>query len=244
MADNSAIAWTNHTFNGWIGCTKVSAGCDNCYAEADFDHRKHWVHWGNHPRRRTSVSTWQNPVRWNRKAATAGARPRVFCSSLSDVFDNQAPEEWRHDLWRLIRGTPNLDWLLLTKRPQNIQKMLPPDWDNGWPHVWLGTTTENQTEADRRIPHLRSVPAVVRFLSCEPLLEPIQPDLAGIDWLICGGESGPGARYMEPAWARSLRDQCEGAGVAFFMKQMTKKADIPEDLLVRQYPTLSLARAA
>jgi protein gp37 len=169
-------------------------------------------------------------------------RRKVFCASWADVFDNQVPEEWRADLWALIASTPNLDWLLLTKRPQNIAKMLPATWGKGWPNVWLGTTTENQAEANRRIPHLQSIPAVVRFLSAEPLLEAITPALNGIGWVICGGESGHNARYMEPAWAYSLREQCVKAGVKFFMKQMSqpKKNAIPADLMVRQWPAYNL----
>jgi protein gp37 len=167
----------------------------------------------------------------------------VFCASLADVFDNQAPAGARDDLFALVRDTPELDWLLLTKRPQNISKMLPADWGNGWPNVWLGTTTENQEEAERRIPRLRSVPAIIRFLSCEPLLEAIEPDLTGISWVICGGETGRGQREMDPDWVRALQDQCQAAGVAFFMKQMTGKKPIPADLQVRQFPTSALALA-
>jgi protein gp37 len=194
-------------------------------------------------------------------------RRKVFCCSLADVFDNQVPLEWRADLWDLIAATPHLDWLLLTKRPQNMAKMLPdlaPWWP--WSNVWLGTTAENQIEADRRIPHLLATPAAVRFLSCEPLLGPlhldkiaapkIAPDDAHgwsaiwtgnhigrpvIDWVIAGGESGPRARDMDPAWARSLRDQCKAAGVPFFMKQMARKAPIPEDLMVREFPVAAIA---
>lgn len=243
MGENSAIEWTDHTFNPWQGCMKVSPACDHCYAEVR-DLRFHrGVHWGpTAPRQRTK--NWSAPRKWNRDARTSGTRARVFCASLADVFDNQAPPEWRTDLWALIADTQRLDWMLLTKRPQNIRKMLPATWGNGWPNVWLGCTTENQEEANRRIPLLRSIPARVRFLSCEPLLEPTAPDLDGIDWVICGGESGRGARYMEPDWARALRDQCAEAGVAFFMKQMTGKQPIPDDLLVRQWPVPGVALAA
>jgi protein gp37 len=176
----------------------------------------------------------------------------VFCASLADVFDNQVPDAWRQDLWELISVTPHLDWLLLTKRPQNIGKMLPkpetmwcgddPHYAWPWPNVWLGTTVENQEEADRRIPHLLSVPAPVHFLWCEPLLGPVDLSntrsslseggswrdvlecgdsgrLPSIDWVIAGGESGPGARPSHPDWFRSLRDQCQAAGAAFFFKQ-------------------------
>lgn len=222
--ENSKIEWTDHTFNPWIGCQKVSPGCDHCYAEAqDARWRPTDTRWGPHAgRTRTSAANWRKPLAWDRAAHQTGTRPRVFCASLADVFDNHASiaTEWRADLWQMIRATDDLDWLLLTKRPQNIAKMLPPDWADGWPNVWLGTTVENQTEADRRIPHLLAVPAAVRFLSCEPLLGPV--DLMGahgIDWVICGGESGPGARPMQAVWARSLRDQCASAGVAFHFKQ-------------------------
>jgi len=222
MAENSKIEWTDHTFNPWIGCTKVSPGCDHCYAEARMDHRLGQVRWGPHgERRRTGEAYWREPLKWNRRAADAGQRERVFCASLADVFDNQILSDWRADLWALIESTPNLDWLLLTKRPQNIAAMLPANWGDGWPNVWLGTTAENQTEADRRIPHLLARRATVRFVSAEPLLGPIDFTAIGprLDWIIVGGESGPGARPMHPDWARSIRDQCAAAGVPFFFKQ-------------------------
>lgn len=252
MAENSKIEWTDHTFNPWIGCQKVSPGCDHCYAEG-WSKRSGHVEWGPHgARRRTSAANWRKPLAWDKAAREAGRRARVFCASLADVFDNHASilPEWRADLWRLIAATPHLDWLMLTKRPQNIGKMLPHAWNGGWPNVWLGTTVENQTEAHRRIPHLLSVPAAVRFLSVEPMLGPVDltewfwgreepcPGCSkdidcdcghlprhmlgeedDLSWVICGGESGPGARPMNWDWARSLRDQCQAAGVPFFFKQ-------------------------
>ena len=148
--------------------------------------------------------------------------------------DALPPIVLRRQLWQLIRDTPHLDWMLLTKRPLNIRKMLPPRFP--WPNIWLGTTTENREEAARRIPHLQAVPAAIRFLSCEPLLEEVLPDLSGIHWVICGGESHPGKRLMQPEWARSLKLLCQERGVAFFMKQMTRRAPIPDDLFVRQWP--------
>lgn len=254
MAEQTGIAWCDHTWNPWIGCTKVSAACDYCYAEDLMDRRYHRVEWGGE-RSLTSNSNWQQPLRWNRKAKEAGVRRRVFCASLADVFDNQVPEDWRNRLWLLIKECDQLDWLLLTKRPQNIQKMLPlmtytgRAWgDAGWLNVWLGTTVENQEEADRRIPHLLATPAAVRFISAEPLLGPVDlrslpfgdPSPTGyrprildaltagsrsatpwhLDWVIAGGESGKNARPFDLIWAHSLRDQCRQTGVAFFMKQL------------------------
>lgn len=253
MAENSNIEWTHHTFNPWIGCQKVGPGCDHCYAET-WDARGlqgQASRWGAHaPRTRTSAANWRKPLAWGRAAKAAGVRHRVFCASLADVFDNHASilPEWRADLWSLIHATPHLDWMLLTKRPQNIAKFLPgmamelgwgtPAWGDGWPNVWLGCTVVNQAEADRDIPKLLDVPARIHFLSMEPLLGrvvvdglwPITVKRSGtigpprllqprIDLVIVGGESGPGARPMHPDWARSLRDQCVEAGVAFHFKQ-------------------------
>ena len=235
MTDNTKIEWTDATFNPWLGCTKVSRACDFCYAEM-WAKRSGLVEWGNHPRWRTSAANWRQPLKWQREAERTGVRKRVFCASLADVFDNQAPTEWRDDLWTLIAVCPALDWLLLTKRPQNIADMLPLMWP--WPNVWLGMTAENQEEFDRRYPYLAAVPARVHFISYEPALGPlsIADCYPAPDWIICGGESGPHARLMEPAWSRSMRDQCAVADVSFFMKQMTSKAPIPPDLLVRQWP--------
>lgn len=241
MGANTKIEWCDHSWNPWVGCTKISPACDHCYAEGWAKRTGQATLWTG-DRRRTSAANWRQPEKWNREAERTGVRRKVFCASLADVFDNQVPDEWRADMWRVIACTPHLNWLLLTKRPQNIAKMLPLGWGTGWSNVWLGTTAENQEEADRRIPHLRSVPASVRFLSVEPLLAPVDlrsalaPASAPIHWVICGGESGAGARMMDPNWARSLHDQCRGAGIPFFMKQMTRKAAIPPDLMVREWP--------
>ncbi|MGO1078315.1 DUF5131 family protein [Inquilinus sp. CA228] len=249
MAENTGIEWADHTFNPWVGCTKVSPACDFCYAEKWALRTGQAGLWAG-DRRLTSDSNWNEPVRWNRRAQAEGRRYRVFCASLADVFDNKVPKAWRDRLWKLIRDTPHLDWLLLTKRPQLIAGMLPEDWGDGYPNVWLGTTVENQTEADRRVPHLLAVPATIRFLSCEPLLGPVdlsewlwgpaepcsacpkdedcecgwQPRsaLAGqaaLHWVICGGESGPQARPTHPDGPRSLLDQCQSTGTAFLFKQ-------------------------
>ena len=178
MGENSRIEWCDHTFNPWLGCAKVSPACDNCYAEALMRRTGHPELWEGE-RRRTSPENWRLPPRWNKKAETAEIRPKVFCASMADIFDNKIPRRWRDDLWHLIAQTPHLDWLLLSKRPQNIAAMLPgasigaPEWGEGWPNVWLGTTVENQEEADRRIPRLLAVPAARHFLSCEPLLGPV-----------------------------------------------------------------------
>lgn len=280
---NSRIEWTDHTWNPWIGCQKVSPGCQYCYAETYGN--RFGVQWGPQgERKRTSPANWRKPLAWNRQRwmqcrvcgwrgvpdrnvrvlacavcrspSVEETRQRVFCASLADVFEDR-PEliPWRVDLFDLISNTPNLDWLLLTKRPENIQRLWP--WSPGVsrPNIWLGTSVENQGAADKRILELIRVPAKVRFLSCEPLLEQIDLgrflwlsgastagpwyDATGrlrhgggtggqmlssvpsgdIDWVICGGESGPHARPMHPDWVRSLRDQCAEAGVPFFFKQ-------------------------
>lgn len=237
MGENSRIEWTDHTFNPWIGCQKVSPGCDHCYAETQNAFRK-WNGgtWGPHaPRKRTSETNWRKPLQWAKEAN--GTRPRVFCASLADWLDNKAPQSWREDLGDLIRATPELDWLLLTKRPENYERLAP--WPTPPANIWLGVTAENQEQATRRGRVLRGIPAAVRFLSCEPLLSEIQfePEtMLALDWIIVGGESGPGARMMQTWWAEHIRDQCNAAGVYFFMKQMTRKAPIPPHLLVREFP--------
>jgi protein gp37 len=248
MAEATDIEWADSTFNPWMGCTKVSPACDHCYAETLMDRRYGKVKWGPHGERvRTAPSNWQNPRRWQRQAAAFfgehGRRRRVFCASLADVFDNHVPAKWRKDLWQLITECPDIDWLLLTKRPQNIARMLPAFWDEIRGRVWLGTSTENQDEADRRLPHLLAVtprPAVF-FASAEPLLGPIDFRRVegafrqatsmlgamrntgwhhiGLSWIITGGESGPGARPTHPDWIRSIRLQCQASGVPFLFKQ-------------------------
>lgn len=240
MGANTNIQWANFSFNPVIGCTRVSPACDRCYAAAWAKIYEPNVKWGEPGQkvayRLTAPANWRMPHRWNKLAAKTALldvpRPRVFCASLSDVFDNGWDPQWRKDLWDLIDATPYLDWLLLTKRPQNIHEMLPADWgDKGWDNVWLGTTVENQTEAERRIPHLLSVPAHVHFLSCEPLLGPLKltpwlygsPQHPGIDWIIIGGESGPGFRMMDMNWVADLRVQCRDAKVPVFFKQDSSK---------------------
>jgi protein gp37 len=170
---------------------------------------------------------WRQPLKWNKHAAATGARDRVFCASMADVFENREDlAESRARLWELIAATPALDWLLLTKRPQHVEELAP--WRCEWPHnVWLGTTVENQRWAEKRIPLLLEQPARILFLSCEPLLGPINlaPWLSSVNggrtlsWVIAGGESGHRARPMNPGWARALRDQCRAHGVPFLFKQ-------------------------
>jgi protein gp37 len=256
--ENSKIEWTDHTFNPVVGCQSVSPGCMNCYADTLV--RRYGGDFA--ARRRTSAALWRGPVKWNKAAAASGVRAKVFCASLADVFDNQWKPEWRADLWGLIRATPNLDWQLLTKRPQNIHKMLPADWGNGWQNVWLGATTEDQEQLSERAWHLAQIPAVIRFLSYEPALGPLDlrsvtnrwgtiwnaltgqvlhaasgpRETGGISWIICGGESGPNRRPMELDWARVVRDDCGHHGVAYFFKQVDKVQPIPPDLMVRQFP--------
>lgn len=215
---NTNIGWTHHTFNPWKGCTKVSPGCLHCYAETLVDKRFGWAKWGPNGTR-TRNQDWSGPSKWDAEAARNGTRYRVFCASLADVFeDRDELKPWRDELHQLIRDTPNLDWQLLTKRPEvaALYYQQNPIPDN----VWLGTSVENRAMAKRRIPMLWSIPARIRFLSCEPLLEDLgQLPLAGIDWVIVGGESGPGFRPIGKPWITSIRDQCQEAGVAFFFKQ-------------------------
>lgn len=229
MAENSGIPWTHHTLNPWVGCTKVSPACDHCYAEVwDARFAGDTRHWGPRaPRRRTKTAHLSKVRKWAEAAAAAGERHRVFCASLADVFDNHASilPEWRENLWALIRGTPELDWLLLTKRPQNVTAMLPDDWGPGYPNVWIGTSVENQIEADRRIPILARIPAAVRFLSMEPLLEAVDLNRHPVmDWIIVGGESGTKFRPMDAAWARNVRDYCAAQAVPFFFKQWSGRS--------------------
>lgn len=219
MAEQTKIEWVDHTFNPWIGCTRVSPACDNCYAAA-MSHRRKWARFEPRaPRRRTAPGNWQQPLRWNRKAAAAGRRAKVFGPSLADPFDAEVSPAWREDYLRLIEATPHLDWILLTKRPLVARKFFAhrPVPDNLWP----GITAENQAMLDLRAPHLLAIDARVHVVSAEPLLEALDLSryLPGIDWVIAGGESGPRARPSDPDWFRSLRSQCAASGVPMFFKQ-------------------------
>ena len=226
VAEKTGIAWTTHTWSPWIGCTEVSPGCDHCYArELDKRHRYGGaVHWGaGVPRYRTKQ--WDQPIKWDKKAAASGERAFVF-PSLCDPFDNEVPEEWRSDLFDLIWKTQNLTWLLLTKRIGNVVKIT--GWNqpaSAWPNVWLGASVVNPDEAARDLYKLRDTPAAKRFVSYEPALALIDwtPYLSFIDWLIVGGESAQGgalARPFDLAWARATVAQCKAASVACFVKQL------------------------
>jgi len=228
VGENSKIEWTDHTFNPWWGCTKVSPGCDHCYAERDSKRYGEKNLWGVEARRRLfGLKHWADPLKWDMAARKEGRRLRVFCASMADVFDNHEEVVGaRAMLWDLIKKTPRLDWLILTKRIGNTVHMLPEDWGGGYPNVWLGISVVNQVEADRDISKLMHTPAAIRFLSCEPLLGPIDLDLvttklAGpwLDWVIVGGESGAGARPMDVRWALDIQECCTRDRVAFFMKQ-------------------------
>jgi len=255
--ENSKIEWTDHTFNPWIGCQRVSPGCTHCYAEA-LATRYGLAKWGvKAVRKRTSPAYWRKPLSWNRRAEREGVRRRVFCASMADVFDPKAPAGAREDLWDLIRQTPNLDWQILTKRPDLIRQtpnldwqiltkrperirgngkpgtcMLPADWGAGYPNVWLGVTIEDAMHWAKRWMTFSNVPARIRFVSYEPALGPICMSCGhnGIlpDWVIFGGESGPGARPTDAQWARAIRDQCASTGIAFFLKQWGTWASCPD----------------
>jgi protein gp37 len=251
MTADSAIEWTDHTFSPWLGCTPVSAACDNCYAAA-LAERYGWPAYRKGvPRRLSAPSTWKLPRRWQRKAAANGVRARVF-PSLCDPYDKEVSDDWRDDLMEEIEATPDLDWLLLTKRPQvakryHRRRRMPAN-------VALGVTAENQAMANLRLPTLLSIDGPkLRFVSIEPALGPTDLTavrirggyinaLAGLryaddgssapvavqrhrlDWIIPGGESGPRARVSDPAVFRALRDQCLRYGTAFFFKQWGEHA--------------------
>lgn len=260
--ENTKIEWAHHTFNPVVGCTKVSVGdkgaCEHCYAEAWAKRAGRDV-WGDSPRQRTTKSNWLQPVKWNRAAQLAGVRYRVFCASLADVFDNKWELGWRVDLFNLIYETPHLDWLLLTKRIGNAADMIEQAVALGgmlnkdpwpWPNVWLGATVVTQPEADRDIHKLIEVPAAVRFLSVEPMQGPVRlarlnaGRTSALHWIICGGESGPHARPMDPRWCADLRSDAERNDIAFFMKQGSQAnwptfkdfSTFPPALQIREFP--------
>jgi protein gp37 len=239
VGKQTGIEWTEKTWNPWQGCTKVSPGCAHCYAERE--HLKYKLPDFSTVRR--SKTTFDAPLKWKEPA-------RIFTCSWSDFF-HEAADAWRAEAWEIIRQTPHHTYQILTKRPELMWSRLPADWGKGWPHVWLGVSAENQRQADARVPELCRTRAALRFVSCEPLLGPVDltscfdpkfgtcletDALDGKDihrddddqwtrtgkvgWVIAGGESGAGARPMDEAWARALRDQCAAAHVPFFLKQL------------------------
>jgi protein gp37 len=222
MAENTAIAWTDHTFNIAWGCVKVSPGCKNCYAET---HSKRFGGdvWGpGKPRRTFGDKHWAEPLKWNRRAERTGVRERVFTSSMCDVFEAHPDiDSARNRLWNLIYDTPHLDWQILTKRPENI--IIP---EGPWPNVWMGVSVESD-EYGWRVDKLRETTGgddwgvvPILFISYEPALGPLRTvNLDGIDWVIYGGESGPGFRKDDPAWAFEIGMRCKDEGIAFFYKQ-------------------------
>ncbi len=226
MAARTDISWADSTWNAWIGCTEVSPACDFCYARR-LAERYGWAKWGDHPRHRTAASTWAAPFAWNRKAEKTGTRPFVFTNSLADMFDNQVDPEWRADAFKLMRETPNLVWLLLTKRPRNIVRMVK---EVGFmpPNIAFGATCEDRERAERNLPALMGAAGLCPlflFMSAEPLLEDLgdlSPWLSGnpaLGWVITGGESGPHARPTPHGAFRSIRDQCARFGTPFHHKQ-------------------------
>lgn len=235
MSANTKIQWADHTFNPWRGCEKVSPGCQFCYAESQAKlNPKVLGEWGKGARRAPAAeSYWREPLRWNAKAKAAGIRRRVFCLSLGDVFDAAIPFDWRARLFEIIEACDSLDWLLLTKRPENIRPMIAQiatpmceawDCEDIAPaHVWLGTSAENQAWWNLRIEPLLEVPAALHFVSIEPMLGPIE--LIGTrcscpDWIIVGGESGPNARPFALEWGLDVYHQCDALDIPLFMKQL------------------------
>jgi len=228
------IVWCDHTFNPWWGCTRVSKGCEHCYAER-LDRRFYAQspHWGTQERRtwdpRTAVGSrhWHEPVRWNARARKEGTIARVFCGSMCDVFeDNPQVTTSRDLLWDIVEGTMSLEWLLLTKRIENAMRMLPV----GLRNVRVGVTVVNQGEADEKIPVLLSL-GTATFVSYEPALGPVHMRdewLGSLGWVIMGAESGPGGREMDEDWVRSMRDQCVAHGVPFLYKQRVVGGKVEE----------------
>jgi protein gp37 len=258
MGELTGIEWTKRSWNPWQGCAHVSPGCDNCYM---FSEKKRY---GQNPDIvvRSSPATFNAPYKWDREAARAGELDKVFTCSWSDFFHVTA-DPWRDEAWNIIESTPNLVYQVLTKRHARIKNHLPLTWGKGWPNVWLGVSGENQEWASRRLDSLQGIPAAVRFLSYEPALGPLDIyewlEAGFLDWVIIGGESGPGARPFHMEWAADVVQQCRAAGVACFVKQMgsvwakehkalhKKGGDMqewPEALRVREFPTMRILSGA
>lgn len=248
MGKETGISWTDHTWNPWWGCTKVSAGCDHCYAEG-FDKRVGGDHWGKgKPRRMFGDKHWNEPLKWDRESESqfhGGFEMRkVFCASMADIMDDEAPEGVLDRLWELIDNTPFLIWQLLTKRPQRYAQRLPEKFK--WNNVWLGTSCENQDCFELRYPILRDVAMkhnAIAWISYEPAIGPLTIcDGSRPDWIICGGESGGGRREFKQEWAENLLAECRMKDIAFFMKQMSAitapegKRLIPPHLQIQEFP--------
>lgn len=216
MAENSKIGWTDHTHNFWWGCNKVSEECRHCYIAGIM--RRGGKEPFNGPMR---TKNWANPLKWNRQAAAVRQRQRIFTCSMSDFF-HPAADEWRAEAWQVIKGCDWLDWLVLTKRPELVLDRLPSDWQSGYPNVWLGTTAGCESSL-QRVKQIIEIPAAVRFVSAEPLLEAIDlsPYLHSLHWVITGCEQAKKGvrRLMELDWVRSIDRQCKSAGVPHFFKQ-------------------------
>lgn len=232
MSDRTGIEWTDATWNPTTGCTKVSAGCDNCYAEALANRLLHDTYTQKPPVVDTpesqadpfAVRVW--PERLDTPAGWDDPR-HVFVNSMSDLFHKDIPEDFVRRCFEVMLRVNRHVYQILTKRPARAARFINTNhsdlFPNGLPpHIWIGTSVESQ-EVDYRIQHLMDVEAETRFLSCEPLIGPLSLSETGfedgIEWVIVGGESGPNRRDMDPAWARTIRDECDAAGVAFFFKQ-------------------------
>lgn len=254
MSEKTIIAWTDHTFNAWMGCVKVSAGCANCYAATLTKNRMGLSLWGQDAARQVTKTPWQNVRQWEVSAASGvpgllnNGRHLVFTGSLMDwAEDRQDLVAPRARMWQTIRECPHLWFQLLTKRPENITRFLPSDWGDGYENVWLGTSVEDMRVA-WRADHLRGIPAAVRFISYEPALGSLNDlDLTGLDWVIIGGESGPGYRPMDVQWARDMRDKCAAEDAAFFFKQSAAiRTEMGIELdgeIIRKFPTPRLVAA-
>jgi len=244
MAEQSGIGWTDHTQNFWWGCNKVSAECQFCYI-APIMRRGGYKPFDGPMR----TKNWSNPYRWNRKAEGDDRRPRVFTCSMSDFF-HEAADQWRSEAWKVIEECENLDWLILTKRPERILQSLPRNWNDGYPNVWLGVTAGCSASL-HRVEQLITIPAAVRFVSAEPLLESVNfgPYLPQLDWVITGCERAKkgSRRIMDKDWVRDIDHQCKSHSVAHYFKQYYQdETGIPRedgilDGVVRQeYPTCKI----
>lgn len=230
MAENSGIGWTDHTMNFWMGCHKVSTECQHCYIDGLMRMAGRVPF--NGPMK---TIDWSKPAKWNRQAERLGRRLRIFTCSMSDFF-HEGADLWRPEAWQVIRDCPNLDWLVLTKRPERIREHLPEDWGSGYPNVWLGVTCGARSSL-HRVKTLRSIPAQLRFISAEPLLSRIdfRPHLDGsIHWIITGCEQAAKTkrRPMEIDWVRDIDAQCREAGIAHFFKQRYEGTRITHDGLL------------